>query len=246
MENNFSENVQPNQLNQPVPAQHPKKVFWIFFIASVLIAFLAGGYFLAGKQNKLIVQSQQQTATPTIVPSSPVPTIDPTANWKIYRNFKYNFELKYPNDWQNIECDENDPTYVGFSYATSLLTRCQTEGISNINVRIISKTDIMNSPGVGYSGWTLDDTIKDIKTPLDNIFQTNIILDNIPAVKIIGTTSDRDRPMSPIGSQQIHVIFSYGGNIYRIYHLGSVSTDPNKSGIIEVFDNMLSTFKFTP
>ncbi|MDP2649800.1 MAG: hypothetical protein Q8P10_03060, partial [bacterium] len=54
VENNFSENVQPNQLSQPITAQQPSfskkkysfgKIFWIFFIASVLIAFLAGGYF---------------------------------------------------------------------------------------------------------------------------------------------------------------------------------------------------------
>jgi hypothetical protein len=30
---------------------------------------------------------------------APTPTPDPTANWKTYRNEKYGFEFRYPNDW---------------------------------------------------------------------------------------------------------------------------------------------------
>lgn len=105
MEKNFSENAQPNQLNQPVRAQQPKKIFWIFFTASVLIAFLAGGYFLAGKQNRFVVQNQQKIITsPTPLPTeAPAKAGDPTASWKTYVDPRYGFEIKYPLNLRTLQ-----------------------------------------------------------------------------------------------------------------------------------------------
>ncbi|MDP2692979.1 MAG: hypothetical protein Q8O88_05045, partial [bacterium] len=112
-------NVQPNQLSQPITAQQPSfskkkysfgKIFWIFFIASVLIAFLAGGYFLAGKQSKFIVKNQQQPATPTVAQSTLTPTPDPTANWKTRTGAFYSF--KYPADWKEKQAEEGGGFYL--------------------------------------------------------------------------------------------------------------------------------------
>jgi len=63
----------------------------------LIIAALVGGYLIYQKQTKSTsTPSSQQT-----IQISPSP-VDSTANWKTYTNTKYNFQLKYPLDW-NVE-----------------------------------------------------------------------------------------------------------------------------------------------
>lgn len=128
MENNFQEQVNLNQPIQqmssqesPLPKKNfPKKIFWIFFIVSILIAFAAGGFFFGAKQNVSLSQNKQKIV-PTIAQISPtsLPTEisakvnDPTANWKTYVNTKIGFQIRYPKNWLESEpVSDKDNTLV--------------------------------------------------------------------------------------------------------------------------------------
>ena len=55
--------------------------------------------FLAAACNNQQAQVQVAQNQPTaVVQSSPTPTIDPTANWKTFKNDTYGFEVKYPEN----------------------------------------------------------------------------------------------------------------------------------------------------
>lgn len=91
-----------SQINE-APKQNP----WLVIGLAVLILLLLGttGFF-AYQSYQLKQQALQKqptslpeaTKTPEI--PSPVPTLDPTANWKIYENKNYGFSLKYPNNFK--------------------------------------------------------------------------------------------------------------------------------------------------
>ncbi|RLC34330.1 hypothetical protein DRH14_03205, partial [Candidatus Shapirobacteria bacterium] len=51
-------------------------------------------------------------STPTVAISMPsaIPTIDPTADWKTYKNDEYKIEFKYPKHWRY---KKRDKTVVG-------------------------------------------------------------------------------------------------------------------------------------
>jgi hypothetical protein len=87
------------------------------------------------RQGKSIVQDQQKFI-PTIAQSSPTLTPDPTANWKIYANKKYNYSLMCPQD-----------TIYKENEMTANLQEAETTFIINeINLKISG-----NKGGTGYT-----------------------------------------------------------------------------------------------
>jgi hypothetical protein len=76
-------------------------------------AFYAGIY-LGKKQTSIVlppIPSPDIRSTdifPTQVPII-TPTLDETLNWKIYKNEKYKYQFKYPNDWTLVAPNLSDP-----------------------------------------------------------------------------------------------------------------------------------------
>ncbi|MBU0466463.1 MAG: hypothetical protein KKF39_02175, partial [Nanoarchaeota archaeon] len=61
---------------------------WKYILIVLALSVLVGGGILGYQE----YTARQETPTPT----SP---IEETANWKVYRNEEYGFEVKYPEDW---------------------------------------------------------------------------------------------------------------------------------------------------
>lgn len=216
MENNIEQPI-----IQPPPARpvneipHPKSKFkLILFIVILLIIVGGGAYYLGAKQNKLIVGNQQ--TSPTIAPPIPTSTPDPTANWKTYKNEKYGFEVKYPNN-----------------YAIS------TQSGSFVAPNIISfkpPAEIM---------FTVDDNPRNLS--LSEWVKSDIVIHDL-SIKwqsiIVGSVESLKSPIS--GNMDGGV--GYSALIpqkNKVYSLLFSTKAPGAEAELKVFDQMLSTFKFT-
>jgi hypothetical protein len=93
----------PPEPTQPVQLIPVKKDYGLTIILSVLLIIIAAIAAILYFQNQKLIRELariQTLATPTAAP-------DPTANWKTYTNSKYEFEFKYPSDWDVRESDFN-------------------------------------------------------------------------------------------------------------------------------------------
>lgn len=79
------------------------------FIGILIVIGLFGNIYLLLKNQKPPATSKTP-AIPTQIIATPTP--DPTANWKTYRDEKYEIEFKYPPGWQvELTGDEGSDEY---------------------------------------------------------------------------------------------------------------------------------------
>src|SRR5688572_18532487 len=97
-----------------VPVQDGKfRLLTIIFMAFFIFAVgIAGGYWVGSRRGQSSATSLQTSPKPSWLPSAlPVQRVSPTpifatsqaevtTNWKIYRNTKIGFEMKYPPGYQ--------------------------------------------------------------------------------------------------------------------------------------------------
>lgn len=85
----------PPKADRPLADFFPAKIV-VIILGVILIAVVgAGTYYLAVNQKQTVTQPVQQTT----ISSSPIPTFDPTANWKVFTNSQANVSFKYPDNW---------------------------------------------------------------------------------------------------------------------------------------------------
>ena len=147
--------------------------------------------------------------------------VDETANWKIYRNKKYGYEIKYPEDWKF----EEQKLMANLGHLNSILLQSNKKS-SNLEEDSLS-IDIWNSSVYSYDqlmepppGGIDPDSVKKEKTIVDSQPATEL------SYTLVGDISS--------GSQGAKEVFVQKNQLlYKI-----------KRGSSKKCDQILSTFRF--
>ena len=209
-------------------------------IIIVLVAIVASGVYFLGTKN--ILKLPTSFSLPTISPS-PTPTPDPTANWKTYTYYAYGYSVKYPSDWKVIEAKpSNTPNWP---YDISQENQLQKV---NFLEEKIDKTwpgsfviSVNKTPeNFDTERWASNYFVPLIADPTTNLAKPKgkISVDNNIAYRFSVFQFDSDR--TEIGLVK-------NGNIYMFTFTDDVpiENDPNIEKHKEIYNQILSTFKFT-
>lgn len=201
------------------PNHSPKML--LIGLGAFLIIIIGGGigYFLG-------VDNSEQTTpanTTPIVKVSPTPTPDPTANWKTYTNTKYGYEAKYPQSWYLYET-KIAPATVGFWIE-------KTEGeASGVWVSVHENLSRLTPE----EWWD-----KDIKKAANyqDLLNKTIREDRlVNGYSAFFVQTDKDWQSRP----GTWIFLNKDEKIYEIF------TNFTEGANYMIFDQILSTFKFTP
>jgi len=233
--------MEPNQT--PSIAPKPKFNLWLVTTIVLAVALIAGGIVFAwqksvnGKvKNDLqgqinILQNQIQQLTKT------TPT-DVTADWKTYTDTKYGFEIKYPNDWTK-ETDYILYSYVGYGYVGFKKEDSTQEKITGgdglftpfylININVSD-----NSKGVSLKDFALQALQKGSVLKKDLTY-TQVAGQQAVSLEVAG---------GYLPGPDVVTIIACKGRFYTLNYSGVVHSETNYK-FIDIYNQMLSTFKFT-
>ncbi len=176
-------------------------------------AVLAGGYFYYASHQKPVVQ----------VPAHQEQQKDTTADWKMYTNTVFGFELKYPDGMQVVQEGSSriDGTVLSIKYPDSKWSYAVDIAPNKNNQTLVQAfTNLYNDAKQFATPDNLDFQLKDY-------YVSDLTVGNMPAKELyIDHFSD-------VGSTMVIVVAN--GNIYLI------SGGVNKGDL----DPFLATFKFT-
>lgn len=201
----------------------------------VIIFLLAGAAaYLLGRQPESVVIQSKSTPIPTDTPKSgattaitptPTPTPDVTLSWKTYTNKDGGYEFRYPAAW-NVIFHPNTEKGALFGPGAAL-----------------SGSDGSIEPvGILEPGQSLKDFVKnfnqDIESGSDS--ETEIIINGQTAIVSI-------LPKAGDGTEIKNVSFENKTNVFNIsllYH-ANLAKYPADKAMLDTFDKLLTTFKFT-
>lgn len=88
----------------------------IVLVAVLFIVIISAGvgYLILKRMSLRTVAPTPNSTNVPAVSASPTPTSPETADWKIYRNEEYGFEIKYPNGWEFLVDDPQGQKYPSF------------------------------------------------------------------------------------------------------------------------------------
>lgn len=156
---------------------------------------------------------------------SPTSTIDPTANWKTYTNTKYGYTLMYPQEWQILTPGLSDATTSSLPTINSPCELTTELVCSQIVVNINEKLEAPNT--------------------ISN--KTNTKLDNKDATAFqISQPNVNGNGMLRYAVETKQNNYTYTITYSETQKDGHFITDMNDWKNKKIFDQILSTFKFTP
>ncbi|MEK7513725.1 MAG: hypothetical protein AAB430_01745 [Patescibacteria group bacterium] len=217
-----------DQSTNTLPVASPQKPFpkWPFIAIFSFLLGIASVFAYQKLQPSRIIPEG-----PSLSPSAvlPLPSVDPTANWKTYTNTTYKLAFKYP---QNFKFEE---TTLGFPNVE------WTGSITNPKNIVSQNTKIWDILGIsiavrGKRGLLFEEWIKDeCPTDLKDMSEFNI---GNKAAKIfvcsIGSTDVEKIDWKIVAIDNGTYIYTLSNNGYN----RNVELD-------KIFNLILSTFKFT-
>lgn len=239
---NLEQNQSQKEVNEPNPSTVSQSVFQppvsenkpslvLPITLSLMMLLLGGGlvfvYFTFLKPGKMVPQA-------TVFPSpSPVssPSPDSTADWKVYEDKDFNFTLRYPSDWAHHR--SGDSPYAAIIFLRPALpTPVNPEyGLVNIQIGKTFKEDLTYEELIS----TICDTPDRCASLSDTI---DTMVGGLTAKKLI------DYP-GVIPSDKVVLIKKPNTFIFSLYLDRSYEEEYSWEEKREVFDKILSIFKFT-
>jgi hypothetical protein len=253
MENQEQPTIQPQMPVQsaPQPTQPPvesKKSFpkWPLIIAAVILIatlLLAGVYFLSQKSNNKVACTTEAKLCPdgssvgrtgpkcefSACPKAPTPTpaSNPTATWKTFTSTTGKFSFIYPSAW-NVA--------TGGSLETGTETSSFGPNVTSASEDVNSKLGIDMQHPSQSTGIIDAKTYLDASSPLKGLTPSNYIIDGIKAYRLV---------YSDTGSR-FDTLFLDKNNIIYVISFGQHGVPSISASDQDLFNQILSTFKFTP
>ncbi len=158
--------------------------------------------------------------TPPVTQETPPVTVDETAGWQTYQNNSEKYAVKYPPNWY---LDVSNSMFVTISNYDPSVYRAGGSP-STENIRIVIST---------YANVLKNETVESWVSRIGLLDKQNILIDSIKAIR---------------GKAYLGFGGDFGGDVRIIYDGKGyqIAYSPYDSKLVNVFNNILSTFKFIP
>ncbi len=188
------------------------------------------GFYLGTQYQQVLNSAKQLELSSKVVMTRPTPTpVDDTANWKMYVNKKYNFSLNYPS---NLQIEEKQ--FPGFYERILFTTAFNDPNYINIGVFIHN-----NSSNTDLKKWIDNYVIQNLPNgKIGSIVRGNIASYNFSDVTGYTFIGGKE-------SENKYVFFKKENAIFEFRLTGSGTGGSYSKRAEQVFDQILSTFKFT-
>lgn len=242
----------PLSSTSPLPCCSFRSKLICFSAGLVILIVVAIVSFFLGRTSVKSSPLSQALPTPTIAVSpTSIPTPDETVNWQVYRNEKYGFEFKYPNDYKLSDKPLKEVSENRDVSASLFIIKKINEEVGQPPIIYLGITNTTKSPQefIDYDhareikDW--QELVKaqgiDWKKPSINSIQ-DIQLNSIQAKKV-----DRERIPSAPYSTETQYLFKKNNLLYILsVNYGTYNPDTKEAGMDEykTCGLIFSTFKF--
>lgn len=105
-------------------------------IILVLVIVLGGIFWMQSKRQEAFSDPQQLVAQ-----NPQAKSVNETMNWQVYRNEKFGFEIKYPDNLKFDSTDYTDPSQAEGSYLKNLASAKEGDSLFSANIYELSTSE---------------------------------------------------------------------------------------------------------
>lgn len=227
----------PQEKKLPAPNEKPlrspifrekygKTAKWLVISFVLLVIVLSS--------STMLLQSQKSTT----IPAQPTQLPIPTANWKIYKNEGYGFEIKYPQNFYAQEGNYDSKEEYRQYWIEAADSKWKDQMVHNPSLIIdVIKTDLSPKQYLDKTGSSqsmLNDTdpciSKFIYCSVKDIKETNVGIENLSALQFYSAA---------VSGSDYHTIVRHSEFLIDIRAHSSAMGDFS----IDTYNQILSTFK---